>query len=83
MTSRIFLFSQPNCLPCEIVRMFLEVREIAFEERDISLDPLALAELVDVYHGSSAPTVVILTAAGPEVIEGFNPDRIDRLLSAA
>jgi hypothetical protein len=39
--------------------------------------------LVDVYHGSSAPTVVILTPSGPEVIEGFNPDRIDRHLSAA
>jgi arsenate reductase-like glutaredoxin family protein len=82
MTPRIFLFSQPNCLSCEVVRMYLEIREIAFEERDIS-DPQILSELLDTYQATGAPAVVIITAAGAEVIEGFNPDRIDQCLSAA
>jgi hypothetical protein len=62
--------------------MFLEAREIAFEERDIS-DAQPRADLLDVYHGTSAPTVVIFTSAGTEVIEGFDPDRIDHCLAAA
>jgi arsenate reductase-like glutaredoxin family protein len=83
MKPRIFLFTQPNCLPCEVVKMFLEVREIAFEERNITLDPVARSEFTDVYHGTSAPAVVILMPSGPELIEGFDPDRIDHFLSAA
>jgi glutaredoxin len=82
MPPRIILFTQPGCMACEIVKMFLEVREIVFEECDIG-DPQLHSELRDVYHAHSAPTVVILTAAGPEVIEGFDPDRIDRCLSPA
>ncbi|MGA6982851.1 MAG: glutaredoxin family protein [Candidatus Sulfotelmatobacter sp.] len=83
MMPRIFLFTQPNCLSCEVVKIFLEVREIAFEQRDITLDPLARAEFIELYHGSSAPAVVILMPTGPELIEGFDPDRIDHFLSAA
>jgi hypothetical protein len=49
----------------------------------MSLDPTARAELLETYHSSTSPTLVILTPAGPEVIEGFDPDRLDQLLSAA
>ncbi len=79
--ARIFLFSQPNCLACEVVKMFLEARELAFEERDFA-DAQVRTDLADLYHVTSTPTVVILTAAGPEVIEGFNPDRIDHCLAS-
>jgi len=46
-------------------------------------DSSARAELLETYHSHTAPTLVILTAAGAEVIEGFDPDRLDRFLSAA
>lgn len=83
MPLKIFLFTQSGCLCCEVMRMFLEAREIAFEERDMSLDAAARVELLETYHSHTAPTLVILTASGAEVIEGFDPDRLDRFLSAA
>jgi hypothetical protein len=49
----------------------------------MSSDPAARAELLDTYHCRSAPTVVILASAGVEVIEGFDPGRLDRFFSAA
>jgi hypothetical protein len=49
----------------------------------MSEDATARTELLETYHTNTAPTVVILTAAGAEVIEGFDPDRLDRFLSAA
>jgi hypothetical protein len=49
----------------------------------MTADPAARAELLEAYNSRSAPTLVILTAAGAEVIEGFDPDRLDRFLSAA
>ncbi len=83
MSPRIFLFTQPGCLNCEVMRIFLEAKGLAFEERDMSLDPAARAELFETYHGRTAPTTVILTSSGAEVIEGFDPDRLDQFLSAA
>jgi glutaredoxin len=83
MPLKIFLFTQPGCLNCEVMRIFLEAKGIDFEERDMSLDPAVRVELLETYHSRTAPTLVILTAAGAEVIEGFDPDRLDQFLSAA
>jgi glutaredoxin len=83
MSTRFLLFTQPGCLNCEVMKIFLEAKEIAYEERDISLNPAARSELLDVYHSNIAPTLVILTQTGAEVIEGFDPDRLDQFLAAA
>ncbi|MFZ0135577.1 MAG: glutaredoxin domain-containing protein [Candidatus Sulfotelmatobacter sp.] len=82
MSWKIFLFTQPGCLSCEVMRIFLEAKELVFEERDMS-DSAARRELLETYHSHTAPTLVILSPAGAEVIEGFDPDRLDRFLSAA
>ena len=83
MALTILLFTQSGCLNCEVMKIFLEAKGITFEERDMSLDTTARAELLETYHSRTAPTVVILTAAGAEVIEGFDPDRLDQFLAAA
>ena len=83
MSPKILLFTQSGCLNCEVMKIFLEVNGIAFEERNMNDDSTARAELLETYHCRTAPTLVILASAGAEVIEGFDPDRLDRLLSAA
>ena len=83
MAVKIFLFTQTGCLNCEVMRIFLEAKGIDFEERNMSGDRAARAELLEIYHCNTAPTVVIVTASGFEVIEGFNPERLDRFLPAA
>jgi glutaredoxin len=83
MNTRILLFTQSGCLNCEVMKIFLEAKSLVFEERNMSGDPNARAELLETYHCRTAPTLVILAPAGTEVIEGFDPDRLDRFLSAA
>ena len=83
MLPKILLFTQPGCLSCEVMRIFLEARGLPFEERDLDLDSAARLELLNLYHSRTTPTLVILAPAGPEVIEGFDPDRLDLVLSAA
>ncbi len=83
MAPKVLLFTQPGCLSCEVVKIFLEAKGINFEEHDIVTVPVARAQLLETYQGRMAPTVVILTPTGAEVIEGFDPDRLDRFLSAA
>ncbi len=83
MPLKVILFTQPGCLSCEVMKMFLEAKEVVFEERDMNLDAASRLELLETYHSNTAPTVVILTASGAEVVQGFDPDRLDQLLPAA
>jgi glutaredoxin len=80
---KVLFFSQSGCLNCEVMRIFLEAKEVVFEERNMSDDSTARAELLETYHSRTTPTVVVFTSTDAEVIEGFDPDRLDRFLSAA
>jgi glutaredoxin len=83
MPLRILLFTQAGCLSCELMKIFLEAKEIVFEERDMNLDSTARMELLEIYHTHTAPAIVILKGTAFEVIEGFDPARLDRCLAAA
>jgi len=60
------------------VKTYLAERGIQYIEKDVSKDQVAVFELVRKYNSRSTPTVVI----GDEVLIGFDPERIDRLLTA-
>ena len=47
-----------------------------YEDRDVTLDPRAVRELVGRYHSRSTPTFVI----DEEVVIGFDKQRLDQLL---
>ena len=84
MTSiRILFFTQPGCLSCELMRMFLEAKEISFEERDISTDREARREMTEQLDSTETPTLVVISGETTEVIVGFDPVRLDQLLDPA
>ena len=58
------------------MRVYLEAREIPFEEHDISTDLEARRAMTETYDSTETPTVVI----GGEVVSGFDPALLDRLL---
>jgi hypothetical protein len=65
------------------MRMFLEAKELTFEERDISSDLEARREMTEDHGSSETPTLVFLTDNAYELIVGFDPVRLDQLLDAA
>ena len=73
---KVLLFSQPDCPPCHVVKLFLAEKGVAFEERDITTDPAAVKELAEKYFSHSTPTLII----GKEVMIGFDPERLDEIL---
>jgi glutaredoxin len=77
--SRVLFFTQPGCLSCELMRVYLEAREIVFEEHDISVDFEARRKMLETYDSDETPTLVIDT----EVVTGFDPARLDQLLDPA
>ena len=80
---RILFFTQPGCLSCELMRMLLEAKEVAFEERDISIDREARREMTEQLDSTETPTLVIISGETTEVIVGFDPVRLDQLLDPA
>jgi glutaredoxin len=87
MTARILFFTQPGCLSCEFMKFFLEARDIAFEEFDISTDSEARRLMTDRHGSRETPTLVVfLTGAENEVgkvVVGFDPALLDQLLEPA
>jgi glutaredoxin len=75
---QIVLYTQPGCLSCELLRVYLEAREIAYEERDISTSPEARRAMLETYGSNETPTMVL----GEEVITGFDPALLDQLLDS-
>ena len=61
---QIVLFTQPGCLSCEFLRIYLEARELPFEERDISKDPEARRAMTETHGSNETPTMLIATADG-------------------
>jgi glutaredoxin len=82
MSPTILLFTQPGCFSCELMKIFLEAKELAFEERDTS-DPAIRQEMRDKYESTETPTLVLISGDKHEVIPGFDPDLLDQLLDAA
>lgn len=79
MMPHIVLFTQPGCLSCELMRIYLEAREVTFEERDITNDPEARREMTETHGSNETPTMLI----DGEVIIGFDPSLLDQILDAA
>ncbi len=80
---RVLLFTQPGCLSCELMRVYLEAREIAFEDRDISTDLEARRVMTEAYGSDETPTMVIFSGETIEVVTGFDPARLDQFLDPA
>ena len=80
---QVLFFTQPGCLSCELMRIYLQAREIAYEERDISADPEARRTMTEELDSDQTPTVLILSDENPEVVVGFDPKRLDQLLGSA
>ncbi|HVN21779.1 MAG TPA: glutaredoxin family protein [Dongiaceae bacterium] len=76
---KIVLFTQPGCFSCELMRIYLEAREITFEERDISLDPEARRTMTETYGSNETPTMLI----DGEPLIGFDPALLDQILDSA
>ncbi|ACO34266.1 MULTISPECIES: glutaredoxin domain-containing protein [Acidobacterium] len=72
---KVTLYSQPGCPPCFAAKAFLQSRNVPFEYKDVQADPAALQELLAL-DSRSTPTLVV----GEEVMIGFDPDRLTRML---
>ena len=80
--SNVVLFTQPGCLSCELMRIYLEARQISFDERDITQNPDARRDMTEKYDSTETPTLIFIVGETEDVIVGFDPVRLDQYLDS-
>ncbi|OBS09713.1 glutaredoxin family protein [Acidihalobacter prosperus] len=75
--TNVLLYTSPGCPDCAAVKRYLEVRGVAFEERDVTL-PCVAEEAKSRYGVRVAPITVI----GEKVLYGTFADQKPRLDAA-
>lgn len=78
----VLLFTQPGCLSCELMRIYLEARQISFQERDITKDPDARRDMTEKYDSTETPTLIFIVGQNEDVVVGFDPVRLDQYLDS-
>lgn len=74
---KVIVYTQPDCPPCEITKLFLTEHQIPFEIKNIKNDMLAMKELVEKYKSYTTPTIVI----DDTVITGFDLEKLKQELN--
>jgi len=70
------VYSTPTCPWCTMAKKYLESKNIAFDDVDVSKDRNAAAEMVTKSGQRGVPVLDI----NGNIIVGFDRDRIDSLL---
>jgi len=76
--SEVLVYTTPTCGYCHQVKQYLAQQGVAYREIDVAADPQAAAEMVKLSGQRGVPVLDI----DGQVVIGFNPTRIDQLLSA-
>ncbi|WP_102262029.1 glutaredoxin family protein [Mesobacillus jeotgali] len=72
----IIVYTQNDCPPCQIIKMFLTEYGFSYEEKNINEDEKSRQELTEIYKSYSTPTIVI----GEEIITGFDLEKLKKVL---
>jgi glutaredoxin-like YruB-family protein len=72
----VTLYTTPTCPWCSRVRTFLDERKVKYVEKDVAADQTAAMEMVR----RSGQQGVPVTAAGDEVVVGFDQPGLTRLI---
>ncbi|MCA1056613.1 glutaredoxin family protein [Rossellomorea aquimaris] len=72
----VTLYTQPECPPCKVVKLFLNENKIDYVEKDIKEDAAARDHLIKQLNSYSTPTVTV----GETIITGFDLDALKSAL---
>jgi glutaredoxin-like protein NrdH len=64
----VILYTQPECPPCEVIKLFMKENRIEYVEKNIKEDTGAREYLIKQLKSYSTPTVTV----GDTIISGFD-----------
>ncbi len=72
----IVIYTTPTCVYCKMAKDFFKEHQIAYEEKDVSLDSAAREKMIEISGQLGVPVIDI----EGEIIVGFNKERIAKIL---
>jgi len=73
---RVKVYSMPTCPYCRMVKEFLRIKGIEFEDVDVSKDQEAAKEMIEKSGSNGVPQIEI----NGKIIVGFDKEAIEREL---
>ena len=81
MDKKITVYSSPTCHFCDMLKDWLNEKNIKFEEKDVSSSEEAVKELMDKSKQMGVPVSIIRDKNGKEtIVVGFDPEKIKKAL---
>lgn len=74
---KIKVYSTPTCPYCVQVKKYLRSKNIDFEDIDVSVNPKAAEEMIEISGQMGVPVVQI----DDQVIVGFDKAKIDKIIA--
>lgn len=76
-TKKIEIFSTPTCHFCNLAKEWFKEKGLSYTEYDVAADIVKRKEMVEMTGQLGVPVIRI----GEDVIIGFNPNKIQSILS--
>lgn len=75
----VTIYSTPTCGYCNVAKQYFTEHNVPYVVKDVTLDPIALQEMVTKTQQMGVPVIDI----NGQAVVGFNKPAIDRLLGLA
>lgn len=73
--AQIIMYTTPSCGYCKIAKQFFKEKNLAFTEKDVTVDPAAMEE----FRALNESGVPVFMIDGQKVV-GFNKEQMSHLL---
>ena len=76
MAEDVIVYTSATCPWCSKTKTYLNDKGIAYQERDVSDDPAAAKEMIELTGQRSVPVI----KKGGQFVVGFDPERLESML---
>jgi len=74
---KVIIYTTPSCPYCQMAKAFFKEHNISYEEKDVSTDEKAVAEMI---HKSGQLGVPVIDIDG-QIVIGFDKEALSELLN--
>ena len=79
--SKIILYTSPTCKACKLAKEYFELKGLAYEERDVRINPFYKAELIQRGYGG-VPVIIFNKDGKEEGMFGFDESWLNFIITS-
>lgn len=74
---KVTIYTTPTCVYCKMTKALFKEHNVAYEEKDVSTDTAARAEMIGKSHQMGVPVIFV----DDEMVVGFDENKLKKLLN--